>query len=162
MIYVKIESIKGNCLAEGYEEQIIVDSFNLSAANAITNDPANAERTLDRVRFAEMVFTKEMDVSSMLLYAACAGNQKLGDVTITVTRTVGDEQGLLVVFVLEDAMISRVSTSGSSGGGLPNETFAINFTAITGQYTKQKSDASDEGQAAMGWDLKTRKVKAPA
>lgn len=162
MIYLDIESIKGNCLAEDYAEQIIVDSFSIGAANAITSDPANSERTLDRVQFSEMSFSKEMDSSSMLLYAACAGNQKLGDVTVSVTRTEGEAQMLLVTFVLEDAMISSISTSGSSGGGLPGESFTINFTAITGQYTKQNSDASADGQAVMGWDMKTRKVKAPA
>jgi len=162
MIYLKIESIKGNCTAEDFKEQIIVDSFQVSANNAITRDPANSERTLDRVQFSEMTFSKEMDSSSMLLYAACAGNEKLGNVTVSVTRTDGDEQMLLVKFELEDAMISNVSSSGHSGGGLPGESFSINYTAITGQYTKQKSDATDGGQAVMGWDMKTRKVKAPA
>lgn len=162
MIYVSIDDISGNCTEAGYEEWIMVDSYSHGVGNSLTSNPGNTERTTGGVQISEMNFSKTMDASSMLLYAACAGNKNLGEVTVAVTRTEGEEQMLLVTYVLGDAMVSSISTSGSGHGDLPMESFSLNFTTITGQYTQQSPDGTALGQAPFGWDMKTRSVLAPA
>ncbi len=162
MIYLKIKDIKGNCTEEGFKDQIILDSFNHGLSLPLTSQPANTERSTGGPQFSEMNFSKSMDSSSPALYMACAGAKKLGDATISVTRTEGDKHMLLVTYVLGEAMISGVSSSGSAGSGLPQESFSINFTSITSQYTKQKSDSTKEGVSPFGWDLKLGKPLAPS
>lgn len=162
MIFVSIDDISGNCTETGYEDWILVDSFSIGMSASLTSQPNNAERTTGKVNIQEMSFSKTMDVSSLLLAAACAGNKGLGDVIVCITRTEGDAEMLLVKYVLGNGLVSSISTSGHGGGGLPSESFSINFTSITGQYTKQKEDATAEGNAVFGWDMVTGIVKAPA
>lgn len=162
MIYVSIDDISGNCTEEGYEDWIMVDSFSIGVSNSLTINPGNTERTTGGVNISEMSFSKTMDVSSMLLYAACAGNKSLGEVTVAVTRTEGESQMLLVTYVLGDAMVSNIASSGSGHGDLPSESFSLNFTTITGQYTQQNPDGTEKGQAPFGWDMTKRAVLAPS
>ena len=75
-----------------------------------------------------------------------------------MTRVQGSEQMLAITYVLGDAMIENISTSGSAGGDLPNDSFMLNFSSITSEYTKQKVDSSKEGVAPFGWDLKLRQA----
>jgi type VI secretion system secreted protein Hcp len=161
MIYLKIDSIKGNCTEDPFKEQIIVDSFSHGLSQALTSRPGNTERTTDGPQFSEMNFSKTMDSSSPGLYAACAGAQKLGAATVSITRVEADKSMSTIKYTLGDAMISGISTSGSSGGDLPQESFSINFTSITSQVTQQNADSSKKGVAPFGWDLKEGKPMAP-
>jgi type VI secretion system secreted protein Hcp len=161
MIYLKIDTIKGNCTEDPFKEQIIVDSFSHSLQQSLTVRPGNTERTTDGPQFSEMNFTKVMDSSSPALYAACAGAKKLGTAVVSVTRVEGDKVMSTVKYNLGDAMISGVSTSGSSAGELPHESFSINFTSITAEVTQQNADSTKKGVSPFGWDLKEGKPLAP-
>jgi type VI secretion system secreted protein Hcp len=161
MIYLKIKDIKGNCTEAGFIEQIKVDSFSHGLSNPLTARPGNTERTSDGPAFSEMNFSKTMDSSSPSLYQACAGNQKLGEAVISVVRVEADKVMSTVQYTLGDAMISGISTSGSADGGLPQESFSINFTTITSSWTQQNADSTKKGVAPFGWDLKEGKPLAP-
>ena len=157
MIYLKIASIIGNCIEVGHEKEIIVDSYSHGLSQSLTMRPGNTERTTDGPQFSEMNFSKTLDSSSPQLYAACAGNKKLGLATISVTRMEADIPMMTIIYELGDAMISNISTSGSGGGGLPNESFSINYTTITAKMTQQSPDSTPKGVAPFGWDIKTGK-----
>ena len=161
MIYLKIASIKGNCTEDGYKEQIMCDSFSHGLSNPLTAAIGNTDRTSDGPHFTNMSFSKVMDSSSPGLWQACAGNRKLGEATISVTRIEADKQMNTIVYVLGDAMIEDISTSGSSGNDLPQESFTINFTTITSQFTQQNADSTKKGGSPFGWDLKENKALAP-
>ncbi len=159
MIYLKFEkTLDGNCTEKGFEKQIMIDSFSHSLTNPLTTKIGNTDRTSDGPQFSQMSFSKVMDISTPLLYQACASNRILGTATISVTRVQGSEQMLAITYVLGDAMIENISTSGSAGGDLPNDSFMLNFSSITSEYTKQKVDSSKEGVAPFGWDLKLRQA----
>jgi type VI secretion system secreted protein Hcp len=161
MIYLKIDSIKGNCTEDPFKEQIIVDSFSHGLQQSLTMRPGNTERTTDGPQFSEMNFTKTMDSASPALYAACAGAQKLGTAVVSVTRVEADKSMSTIKYNLGDAMVSGISTSGSGAGDLPHESFSINFTTITSQVTQQNADSSKKGVSPFGWDLKEGKALAP-
>ncbi len=161
MIYLKIASIKGNCTEDGYKDQIMIDSFSHGLSNPLTAAIGNTDRSSDGPHFTNMSFSKVMDTSSPGLWQACAGNRKLGEATVSVTRIQQDKQMNTVVYVLGDAMIEDISTSGSSGNDLPQESFTINFTTITSQVTTQVADSTKKGVAPFGWDLKENKALAP-
>jgi type VI secretion system secreted protein Hcp len=160
MLYLSIDTISGNCTEAGYEDWIMLESFNLSVSNSLTSNAGNSERTSGGVQITEMNCAKTMDVSSLLLAEACAGNKNLGEVILSVTRTDGDEQLELVKYTLSDAMVSNISTAGYGGGDLPSESFSLNFTAIDATYTKQKPEGTAEGTANFAWDMKTRENKS--
>jgi len=160
MIYLKIDSIKGNCTDAGFENQIMVDSFSHSMHLNMTGHPKNTDRTAGGPQFTEMSFSKVMDSSTPLLYAACAGAKPLKTAVVTVTRDENDKPMNTVVYNLGEAMISSISTSGAAHG-MPSETFTINFTTITSQVTQQNTDSTKKGVAPFGWDLKKDAPLAP-
>jgi len=162
MIYLKIASIKGNCTEDLYKEQILIDSFSNGLSNPLTSAIGNTDRTSDGPHFTNMSFSKVMDSSSPGLWQACAGNRKLGEATVSITRIEQDKQMNTIVYVLGDAMIEDINTSGSAGNDLPQESFTINFTTITSQFTQQNADSTKKGVSPFGWDLKENKAKAPA
>lgn len=150
-IILQIADIKGNCDITGFEAQIIVQSFSHSASIPMQMDRASIERTSGRPSFSEMNFSKESDVSTPSLYAACVAGTKLGDAKIHIGRTEGKVFMSLFEYVLSNAMVSSVSTNG--GGGQPNDSFSLNYTKITQIYTQQKEDSNKKGNAGFGWDL---------
>ena len=150
-IILEITSIKGNCIIEGFVGQIIVQSFSHSASIPMQMDRANTERTSGRPSFSELNFSKESDVATPSLYAACVAGAKLGDAKIHIGRTEGKVFMSLIEYVLSDAMVSSVSTSG--GGGQPSDSFSLNYTKITQVYSQQNQDSTKKGSAGFGWDL---------
>lgn len=160
MIYLKIDSIQGNCTDAGYTGQIMVDSFQHGISLSMTRHGKNSDRTAGGPSFSEMSFSKVMDSSSPLLYAACAGARPLKTVVVSITRDENDKPMSTVVYNLGEAMISNISTSGSTGS-IPHETFSINFTTITSQVTQQNTDSTKKGVSPFGWDLKKDVPLAP-
>ncbi|APW44421.1 Hcp family type VI secretion system effector [Rhodoferax saidenbachensis] len=164
MIFLKIESIKGqSTVAQAdYTEAIEVDSYSFGVSKALLTNASNQERQAGEVNFSEMTFSKTMDQATNMLVDACAKGTALGDVEVHVTRTVGATEELLVKYVLFDALISTVSSQGSSGGQLPFDSFSINFTKITGDFTGQKTDSTAGGVSAFEYDLRTKEAGAAA
>ena len=151
IIILEIASIKGNCIIEGYEDQTIIQSFSHSASMPMQMDRANTERTAGRPNFSEMNFSKMSDVATPALYAACVAGTKLGEAKIHIGRTEGAKFMSLIEYVLSDAMVSNISTSG--GGGQPSDSFSLNYTTITQVYSQQNQDSTKKGFAGFGWNL---------
>jgi type VI secretion system secreted protein Hcp len=158
-ITLKIEKAKGNSVLKSHADQIILGSFSFGIQLPMNTDPAATERTLGRAFFSEVHCTKNTDVATPTLYRACAAGEKLGDATITVSRTEAENSMDLITYVLSDAMISQISTSGS---GQPTDSFGISYTKITAVYTQQNKDSSQKGKASFGWDVATNVDAAPA
>jgi type VI secretion system secreted protein Hcp len=55
-----------------------------------------------------------------------------------------------------------VSSIGTSGGGEMGDTFSLNFTQMTSEYTQQNIDSTKKGNASFGWDLSKNVAVAPA
>jgi type VI secretion system secreted protein Hcp len=98
-----------------------------------------------------MNFSKMSDVATPALYAACVAGTKLGVAKIHIGRTEGSKFMSLFEYVLSDAMVSNISTSG--GGGQPSDSFSLNYTNITQVYSQQSQDSTKKGSAGFGWDL---------
>ena len=151
IIILEIKDIKGNCEIDGYIAQIICDSFSHSASIPMQMDRSNTERTAGRPSFSEVNFSKSSDVATPSLYSACVAGTKLGDAKIHIGRVENKIWMSLFEYVLSDAMVSNISTSG--GGGQPSDSFSLNFTKITQIYSQQKADSTKKGAAGFGWDL---------
>lgn len=156
VIILEIKDIKGNCTIAGYADQIILHSFNHSVSMSMQMDASNTERTVGRPMFSEMSFSKMTDLSTPLLYAACAKGQKLGDAKIHIGRNQEGKFMSLMEYVLTNAMVSNISTGG--GGGTPSDSFSLNFTQIKFNFTQQDSDSVKKGFTDFGWDMKTNKA----
>jgi len=43
----------------------------------------------------------------------------------------------------------------SGGGGIPNDSFSINFTKIEANFTQQQTDSTAKGNNTWNWNLET-------
>lgn len=156
VIMLKIKDIKGNCTIDGHTNEIILNSYGISVMLPMSGDPANTERTAGRPNFSEMNCSKMTDQSTPPLYAACAEGKKLGDAVIYIGRNENGKYMSLMTYTLTNAMISNINTSG--GGGMPSDSFSINYTKIKYEFTQQNPDSTKKGTADFGWDLETNKA----
>jgi type VI secretion system secreted protein Hcp len=158
-IILKFKDIKGNSLIDGFADGIALMSFSHGVSMPMGRDTSNTERTLGRPSFSEVQVSKITDQSTPALYSACAAGTKLGDATISIGRNEGGKFMLQMKYVLTNAMIANISTSG--GGSDMMDSLSINFSQITSQYTQQKTDSTKKGTASFGWDLSTNKAATP-
>ena len=155
VLILDLGDIKGNCTIDGFPDKVIVSSFSHSAYLPMGSDAGNTERTLGRPVLSEMSFSKPSDLSTTALFKACTQGSKLGQAKLNIGRVENGKYMSFMLYVMENAMISQMSCSG--GGGIPNDSFAINFTKITATFTQQQSDSTAKGNATWTWDLGTMK-----
>jgi type VI secretion system secreted protein Hcp len=141
VLLLEITGIKGNSDLKSHTDQIILLSYSHGVSLPMQHDRANKERTAGRPVFSEMSFSKMTSLATPLLYAACAHYGRNED---------GKFMSVMEM-VLGDAMISSINTSG--GGGIPSDSFSINYTWITTAFTQQNKDSTKKGDAPFGWDL---------
>jgi type VI secretion system secreted protein Hcp len=150
------DKIKGNSTIKKFPDKIIVNSFSHSAYLPMGSDAGNTERTLGRAVLSEMSFSKPSDLSTTELFKACTQGSKIGPATLHIGRVENGEYMSFMTYVMDNAMISQMSCSG--GGGIPNDSFSINFTKIKADFTQQKTDSSAKGTGTWNWNLETMKA----
>ena len=158
-IILQLGSIQGNSTIKGFENFIILHSFSHGVSLPIGLDTSNTERTMGRPNFSEFSLSKATDQSTPALYAACAAGTKLGNATVSIGRNEGGVFMLQMKYVMTNAMVSNISTS---GGGEMMDSFSLHFSAITSQYTQQNVDSTKKGNAPFGWDLSINAAQAVA
>jgi type VI secretion system secreted protein Hcp len=154
-VILQFKDIKGNSLISGFADGILLTSFSHGTLIPMGSDVAGTERTLGRPAFSEFSCTKATDQSTPALFAACASGTKLGDATISIGRNQSGTLMPIVKYVLTNAMISNISTT---GGGDLVDSISIHYSAITSQYTQQNVDSTKKGSASFGWDLSANKA----
>jgi type VI secretion system secreted protein Hcp len=157
ILILDLGAIKGNCTIDGYPDKVIVSSFSHSAYLPMGSDAGNTERTMGRPVLSEMSFSKPSDLATTELFKSCTQGTKLGPATLNIGRVENGKYMNFMTYVMDNAMISQMSCSG--GGGIPNDSFSINFTKLTATFTQQQSDSTAKGNGTWTWDLGTMKPK---
>lgn len=145
-LFLDMDKIAGNSNHGSFVGKIALNSFSYSVATGLTDDSGNSQRTTGKKTSSDFTFTKETDSSTTELYQYCLMATPIPKVTLTVGSNSGKdgEWKTTIIYILEDVLIRSVSTSGS--GGLPSDTFVLNYTKVTGTYNKQEDDASTKGK----------------
>lgn len=141
-IYMKIEGIKGDVTAAGYEGsfEVLATSWGLVNAGGGTN-----------FQDVNVVISELQGVTRIM--AACATGRLLPAVQVMFV-TEGAPARKYMEYKLENVLVSSYQTGGSTGA-LPTESFSLNFTKITysvwfanqkGGFTEQ-SDSVSTGPA---------------
>lgn len=159
-IFIKLGDIKGEVTAQGFKEQIALDSVQVGAGVAVGSATTKGgTRTASAASISELTVTKTLDNATPLIFQQLATGKSIGKpVIVTFTKASGKDDGgndPYLIITMEDVFISGQSLS--SGGDLPSESLSLNFTKIKFDY--KKSDATgvlSQGSLA-GWDLATNK-----
>lgn len=153
-------TIKGDSQVAGFIDKIEVMSYSHNVAMKVSNDVSLSERTAGQPHIGEFTLTKFIDSSTPSINQYCCSGKPIPVATVTVGHTPAEGSGQLVpliVYTLNDVIISSISVSGGAGGK-PVETLSLNFTKIKWALTAQKDDGTEGSTAASSWDLNADKM----
>jgi type VI secretion system secreted protein Hcp len=154
VIVMDIPNIKGESQLKNFTDKIELLSFSHGVAMQITGDVSNAERTSGRPNHQDFTATKYLDKASPLLNQACCKGTVLGTVKITVGRNDKGAVLPIILYELENSVLSSVSVGGGSGDK-PVETLTLNYSKITWTFNAQKEAGGKEGEVKAAWDVST-------
>lgn len=159
VIMLKITDVPGTSQITGYEEQIEVLSYSHGVSQQVTGDVTNTERTSGRPMHQDFHLTKYLDKATPLLNQKCCEATNLGQVIITIGRNDAGAVIPLIIYTLEDVIISSVSVGGG-GGDKPVESLSLNYASIKWDYTAQKEESGEAGTVSGGWDVSANALPA--
>ena len=142
--------------------------FEVSSWEHLIRQPKSATastaggHTAERCEHGEMVFTKDLDLTSPQLWEACSAGTLYDDVEIEFMRANGTQDRVKYLTIkLKKAIVASVKPS-VVGEGLPTETFTLKYAAVQWEYTQQTMDGKTaKGSPAM-WSLATNKPEFAA
>ena len=143
--------IKGNCTYEGYKDKVIVQSFSHGMAHPQAGEKGATQRSSGRPSFSEMTFSKQFDLATTEMYKLCAKGDDVPTAKFFVGRIESGKFVPYITYEFTNATISQISTSG--GGGVPSDSFCLDFAKIKVDYNQQGIDAAAKGTATWNWDL---------
>jgi type VI secretion system secreted protein Hcp len=122
--YLFLDGVPGESQAVGHRDEISLDSFGMGISNSGSGQPALSDITL----------TKPLDKSSPLLMLKCANGAAIPSAVLTCYRIIGGVSRKFYVIRLTDVKVTQISQGGSAGG-LPYDTFSLNYRTIEWEYT---------------------------
>lgn len=135
-IYLFLEGIPGESLAEGFNNWIDVTSF--SIGNAMEVDPeartGSGGGTSGAADPEDFSFDKKMDVATPVLLSCCATGAVIPRGRLVQCNIVNEIRCPVSDYAISDAIITSVSLSGS-GGTIPDESMTFAYGSIAWQYT---------------------------
>jgi type VI secretion system secreted protein Hcp len=167
-IYVKFgaaqqggKAIKGESRDKGpggtaHTEWLEVDSWThlIRQPKSATSSTAGGH-TSERCEHGEMLFTKDLDTVSPVLWEACSAGTSYNTVDIEFFRAAGTGERIMYLKIeLKNAIISSVAPS-VIAEGIPQETFALKYAAVKWTYTVQKIDGTKGASTTGSWSLST-------
>jgi len=155
-IYVKFGNpvIKGESADKDHKDWIEVTSWSHSIKQPRSATASTAGgHTAERCEHGEMVFTKDMDVVSPLLYQHASGGTTFDEVTIDFMRADGEGKRVKYLEVkLKNAILGAVDAKVATEG-LPTDVFSLKSAAVQWKYTQQKIGGNQGGNSQGAWSL---------
>lgn len=159
VIMLSITDVPGTSQITGYEAQIEVLSYSHGVSQQVTGDVTNTERTSGRPMHQDFHLTKYLDKSTPLLNQKCCEATNLGQVIVTIGRNDAGSVIPLIIYTMEDCIISSVSVGGG-GGDKPVESLSLNYASIKWDYTAQSEESCESGTVSVGWDVSANAMPA--
>lgn len=155
-IYLELEGIKGNVTAEGYEEQIAIESFAFGVSRGVSMTAGTmANREVDKPNLSPIQLSKVADNSVAELFKLSTTGSKGIKATLHFVQTGTDKFNEFMSYELEDVLITGYSVS--SGGDRPMESLELSYAKIQVSYTDADSAGKAGGPLRAGYDLRVGK-----
>jgi len=155
-IYIKFGNpeIKGESQDKEHKDWIEVNSWRHSIVQPRSATASTAGgHTAERCEHGEMVFQKDMDVVSPLLYQHASGGSTFDEVTVEFYRADGEGKRVRYLEIkLKYVLIASVTPSVVSEG-VPSESFSLKYAAVQWKYTQQKIGGNQGGNSQGAWSL---------
>ncbi|HEY4291435.1 Hcp family type VI secretion system effector [Luteibacter sp.] len=155
-IYLKLSGpdIKGESADKEHSQWFELSGWSHSMAQPVSASPSTSGgHAAERTEHGDMVVTKDLDLSSPLLYQAVSGGTTFQSAQIDFYRDAGDGKRVKYLEVqLKNVLISKVKTS-TEGKALPADELSLKYAAVQWKYLKQNIDGGQGGVTQGAWSL---------
>lgn len=143
-IHIKIDSIPGMSMIEGFADQIQIESFSWGM-NQTTNFSASAGGGAGKVAVSDLSFVHMIDKASPKLIMACCTGQHIKEAILTCRKVDGNAGVDFLKITMTDVLISGVTPSGSNAGDTPTESVSLAFAEFKVEYQEQDNKGAKKG-----------------
>jgi type VI secretion system secreted protein Hcp len=105
-----------------------------------------------KANFQDVSFTKYVDASTNAIMTALAKGTHIPKVQLLV-RKAGEGQQDYMHIIMEEVLVTSLSTGGSGGEDRLTENVTLNFAKVTFGYKPQKSEGGMEAVKPFAWDI---------
>ncbi len=152
-IIIEIAGIEGECKVAGHVGKIELSSWSFSVSNPGSYQQGGGGST-GKSMAGDLNCTKNLDKSSPNLVSYCASSKHVATVVLVQRKQAGD--GAVIDFIkltLTDCIISNYNISAS--GGLPMDSFSINFAKLEYKFKLQDENQAEGAEVTAGWNWGT-------
>jgi type VI secretion system secreted protein Hcp len=160
-VYLQIEGVKGESNDDAHKGWIecLSVNFGVTQPRSATASTGGGH-TAERAELSEISITKLADLSSPMLFQACACGKTYPKALLEFQRADGDGRPVKYMTVeLENVLIGHWGASVAEGS-IPAEGLGLKFSRIKLKYTQQKVGGGASGNTMGGWDLATNRIAA--
>ena len=153
--FLKIEGVDGESTSDKHKGEIEILSYSWGVSQQGGSASAGGGAGAGKATFQDFSFVKNMDRSSPLLFVKAATGEHIKEVVLT-GEVAGKRGQKFMEIKMSDVLISSYQQGGSEGG-VPTDTFSLNFAKIEFKYYPADKSGALGGPVAGGWDLKENK-----
>jgi type VI secretion system secreted protein Hcp len=156
-LFLKLDGIVGESLDKVHKDEIQVQSFSLGVSNTGSTQVGGGAGA-GRANFQDMSLSATLYKASPALANSSPSRQRQTKPTLTF-RTPGATSVAAEVYsvVLENVVVTSVSTAGNADETRPNETYSLNYGSIVWKYTPTLSNGSPGTSVTAGWNITQNK-----
>lgn len=150
-MFLKIEGVEGEAVdhKHGGEIDVLAWSWGMSQSGSMHTGSGGGA---GKVSVQDVSFTKYIDRSSPNLMNTCCTGKHFKEATLTV-RKAGDKPVEYYILVMEDVLVTSISTGGSGGEDRLTENVTLNFAKFQVTYTPQAKDGSAGAAVESGFNI---------
>ena len=155
-IYIQFNGkfkIDGESLDADHSKWMEVDGWNHSIRQPKSATASSGGgHTAERCEHGEMMFVKDLDLTSPKLWEACSAGYTFDEIKIDFMRADGTKRVKYLEVKLKHALLVSVTPSVQEEG-IPKESFALKYASVQWTYTKQDIKGGASGNSTGAWSL---------
>jgi len=150
-MFLKIDDIKGESVDDVHTDEIdvLAWSWGLSQSGSTHSGPGGGA---GKVNVQDLSFTHYVDMATPNLLKMCCNGVHFKEATLVVRKAGGEALEYLKI-IMEEGIISSVSTGGSGGEDRLTCNVTLNFSKFKTEYVPQTADGSGGASVIVGWDI---------
>lgn len=152
--YIKLDGIKGESTAKGYEGEIQIETFSWGVNNAGTFSSQSGGGGSGKADLSSFNFMHKSDKSSCELFSHCCQGKHVKEATVTLLKSADGGQKPFLKYKFTDLLIDSVQWSGGTEA-LPVEAVSLNFAKVEMEYLEQSATGAMTKAASASWNVKT-------
>ena len=162
-IFLFLDGIPGESSASGFENWININDFSLGATMEVDQEARTGSGggTSGAADPEDLSCSKKMSIATPVLLQCCASGAIIPRGKLIQCNIVNEQRVAVSDYCFGDSIITSVNLSGS-GGGIPDESFTLNYGSVIWQYHYYKHEDPSNRIAGLSraWSLLTSAMDA--